>query len=240
MFDKMDADGSGRITHDDFLEFARANARKAQMALQSSRKGTKGSTPGAPKQTSTVAPSKERPTAAKAPAAARAAEGAAPSYRQNYSQNYSQNAPSDTVPNDRANPFVGVSAGENHSLGLRADGSIQGWGANQHGQVNVPNDRRNPFVAVSAGGAHSLGLRADGSIVAWGSNAFGQAPAPLPPAPAAEGAPPAHGPGSLPPIANPSAPASFQIDAPARSGGSPLGKGAPLQPIHRAPPSGPA
>jgi hypothetical protein len=54
-----------------------------------------------------------------------------------------------------------------HSLGLKGDGSIVGWGNNDFGQTNVsaPNTG---FVAVAAGGFHSLGLKADGSIVTWG------------------------------------------------------------------------
>jgi alpha-tubulin suppressor-like RCC1 family protein len=57
-------------------------------------------------------------------------------------------------------------AGEDHSLGLKADGSIVAWGRNQEGQCNVPAPNTG-FVAVAAGYDHSMGLKADGSIVAW-------------------------------------------------------------------------
>ena len=67
--------------------------------------------------------------------------------------------------------FVSVSAGDGHSLGLRSDGSVTGWGRNTEGQCLVPTGA---FSAASAGGFFSLGLRADGSVVGWGSNGSGQ------------------------------------------------------------------
>lgn len=55
----------------------------------------------------------------------------------------------------------------NHSLGLRADGSIEAWGANHYGQCDVP-DPNSEFVAIAAGNRFGLGLKSDGSIVGWG------------------------------------------------------------------------
>jgi len=80
---------------------------------------------------------------------------------------------------DLSGPFVAVAAGQYHSLGLKADGSIVAWGYNANGQceVSAPNTG---FVAVAAGYSHSLGLKADGSIVAWGSNYDGQCDVPAP------------------------------------------------------------
>ncbi|MBK9777694.1 MAG: hypothetical protein IPP62_15300 [bacterium] len=63
--------------------------------------------------------------------------------------------------------FASIAAGWNHSLGIRADGSIVGWGFNNVGQCDAPQPNTR-FVAVAGGGAHSLGLKADGTIVAWG------------------------------------------------------------------------
>ena len=74
--------------------------------------------------------------------------------------------------------FVAVAAGWNHSLGLKADGSITAWGLNNFGQCNVPEPNTG-FIAVAAGYGHSLGLKADGSIVAWGYNLFGQCNVPV-------------------------------------------------------------
>jgi hypothetical protein len=59
---------------------------------------------------------------------------------------------------------VAVAAGRNHSLGLRADGSIAAWGQNT---FNVPEPNTG-FVAVAADGTHSLVLRANHRIAAWG------------------------------------------------------------------------
>ena len=64
-----------------------------------------------------------------------------------------------------AGKFTAVSAGGNHSCGLRADGTIVCWGFNKYGQADPPDGK---FTAVSAGLYHSCGLRADGTIVCWG------------------------------------------------------------------------
>jgi hypothetical protein len=64
-------------------------------------------------------------------------------------------------------PFTQVAAGGEHSLGLRADGSIVAWGLNDYGQANVPAPNAD-FIGVAAGARHSVGLKSDGSLVAWG------------------------------------------------------------------------
>jgi hypothetical protein len=60
-----------------------------------------------------------------------------------------------------------VAAGYNHSLGLKADGSIVGWGGYGGGgtEMPVPNSG---FVAIAAGTNFSLGLRSDGSLAGFG------------------------------------------------------------------------
>jgi alpha-tubulin suppressor-like RCC1 family protein len=73
-----------------------------------------------------------------------------------------------------------ISAGSNHNLALRADGTIWAWGYGGQGRLGT-NDaiaRSSPvsivggitnWTKISAGSNHSLALRADGTIWAWGS-----------------------------------------------------------------------
>ena len=79
---------------------------------------------------------------------------------------------------------VAISAGDYHSLALKADGSIWAAGRNSYGQLGADDSiDRNTFtkimssdssdprvVAVSAGREHSLALKSDGSVWATGSN----------------------------------------------------------------------
>src|SRR5437016_8173733 len=87
---------------------------------------------------------------------------------------------------DRAagNGFKAIAAGAFHSLALKTDGSLVGWGSNEvfghdanpTGQATVPSG--NDFVAIAAGDFRSLALKADGSVVAWGDNSVGQTDTP--------------------------------------------------------------
>ena len=77
-----------------------------------------------------------------------------------------------------SNPsWVQVSAGEGHTCGLQADGTLACWGRNDHGQTTVPGPNAN-WVQVSAGRSHTCGLQADGTLVCWGDNTYGQASVP--------------------------------------------------------------
>jgi hypothetical protein len=77
--------------------------------------------------------------------------------------------------------WVQVSAGNEHSLGVRANGTAWAWGRNDYGQLgdNTATTRSSPvsvvggfsdWVQVSAGFQHSLGVRANGTAWAWGMN----------------------------------------------------------------------
>ena len=71
--------------------------------------------------------------------------------------------------------FTAVSAGEDHSCGLRTDSTIVCWGSNWRGKSDAP---AGTFIAVSAGGGHSCGLHTDSSVVCWGRDFDGQTDAP--------------------------------------------------------------
>ena len=65
--------------------------------------------------------------------------------------------------------MTAISAGWEHSLALRADGTVVAWGDNSYGQCSAPAEATN-IVAISAGYYHSLALRGDGTVLAWGAN----------------------------------------------------------------------
>jgi hypothetical protein len=84
---------------------------------------------------------------------------------------------------------VAIAAGEFHSLALRSDGTVIGWGLNSSGQaigaasltdtptngfVRLAGQLLSNVVAIAAGSAHSLALKQDGTVVAWGANNVGQ------------------------------------------------------------------
>ena len=71
-----------------------------------------------------------------------------------------------TIPIGLSN-VVAIAAGSFHSLALRADGTVVGWGGDSHGQTDIPSALSN-VVAIAAGDEHSLALRADGTVVGWG------------------------------------------------------------------------
>lgn len=81
---------------------------------------------------------------------------------------------------------VGVSAGYQHVLAVRADGTVWGWGKNDHNKLAQPStyvpspvpvqiQGLSNVTAVAAGREHSLALTRDGSVYGWGYNALGSA-----------------------------------------------------------------
>ncbi|MCY3805782.1 MAG: RCC1 domain-containing protein [bacterium] len=63
--------------------------------------------------------------------------------------------------------FTAVTAGLEHSCGLRTNGTIECWGGgtSDGGPADAPGGR---FTAVTAGSFHSCGLLSDGTITCWG------------------------------------------------------------------------
>ena len=82
-----------------------------------------------------------------------------------------QNAPTSL------NNVVAISTAADHSLALRSDGTVIGWGNDFDAQCTVPQGLNNA-VAIAAGTFFSLALKSDGTVVAWGDNQFGQAHVP--------------------------------------------------------------
>ena len=91
-------------------------------------------------------------------------------------------------------PFDGViaiAAGDDHSLALKADGTVWAWGSNDSGQLGTgesgsSTDRLYPtqlrdandepitgIVAIAAGSSQSFALKADGRLLGWGYNGYG-------------------------------------------------------------------
>jgi hypothetical protein len=71
-----------------------------------------------------------------------------------------------------------VAAGGAHSLVLKTNGVVLGWGDNTHRQLLAPPGLSG-VKAIGAGYYHSLALRNDGNVVAWGDNVEGQTNVPL-------------------------------------------------------------
>ena len=65
-----------------------------------------------------------------------------------------------------------VSAGDDHTVGLRSDGTVLAVGWNSDGQCDVSG--WTDIVAISAGDDHTVGLRSDGTVLAVGWNSDGQ------------------------------------------------------------------
>jgi len=81
--------------------------------------------------------------------------------------------------------YTAVAAGQWHSLALRSDGVIVGWGRNDAGlgQLNIPALPAGlRYTAVASGENHGFGLRSDGTLVGWGNNGVGQTNVPVLPA----------------------------------------------------------
>ena len=75
-----------------------------------------------------------------------------------------------------------VAAGSQHSVALKEDGTVVGWGRNHAGQVGdgSTTDRWSPVtittgvVAIAAGTQHTLAVKTDGTVVGWGSRLNGR------------------------------------------------------------------
>jgi len=98
---------------------------------------------------------------------------------------YSSGSRNTPVQVGSANDWDSVSAGNQHTLAIKTDGSLWAWGYNEYGQLGSDDnaDKNIPvrvgltydWAAVSAGkGYCTLAIKTDGSLWAWGNNEFGQ------------------------------------------------------------------
>ena len=62
-------------------------------------------------------------------------------------------------------------------MALKSDGTVVGWGDNNHGQAIAPAGSSN-VTAISAGQYHGLELRSDSTVIGWGDNGVAQATPP--------------------------------------------------------------
>ncbi len=82
--------------------------------------------------------------------------------------------------------WTSISAGVNHTVALKTDGSLYAWGRNEDGQLGMGADDTdsrtsptqigdaNDWTEIFAGGYHSMALKTNGSLWAWGNNEYGQ------------------------------------------------------------------
>lgn len=80
--------------------------------------------------------------------------------------------------------WVAVFAGPDHTVALKADGTLWGWGANGVGQLGDRTnlEGRDPvrigtdsdWASITARGDQTLAIKKDGRLFAWGLNADGQ------------------------------------------------------------------
>ena len=73
-----------------------------------------------------------------------------------------------------------ISAGVDHTCGIRTNGTVACWGDNSYGQATQPGDsfKQVSFKQVSANFYHTCGVRTVGTVACWGVNPWGQASPP--------------------------------------------------------------
>ena len=109
-----------------------------------------------------------------------------------WGRNSSSQPGDDTLPDSPITPFqigtatdwTAISAGSNHLLALKSDGSLWARGENNYGQLGDDTDTDRitlvrigadaDWSAIYTGRQHSLALKSDGSLWSWGDNYSGQ------------------------------------------------------------------
>jgi alpha-tubulin suppressor-like RCC1 family protein len=84
----------------------------------------------------------------------------------------------------QSNPWKKISPSTSHTMAIKTDGTIWGWGINTSGQLGL-NDAINrsnqtqigtdsDWYDISAGGLSSMALKTNGTLWSWGNNNTGQ------------------------------------------------------------------
>lgn len=74
-------------------------------------------------------------------------------------------------PDDLTN-IVQVACGNRHSMALRGDGTVVGWGDSNNGQRNGPTNLAG-IQSIACGRDHNLAVTTNGTVIAWGSALYG-------------------------------------------------------------------
>ncbi len=75
------------------------------------------------------------------------------------------------------NDVMALSTAMDHSLALRAGGTVTAWGNNFDGQCDVPADLGSA-KGVAAGAFFSVAVEEDGTVAAWGDTSGGNCKCP--------------------------------------------------------------
>jgi len=100
-----------------------------------------------------------------------------PQYDKSLVLGWGNNTWGQTTPPSGLSNITAIAAGTNHSLAVRANGTVVAWGDNSSNQTAVPAGLTG-VSTVAAAGDHSLALRTSGTVVAWGSNSSGESDVP--------------------------------------------------------------
>jgi alpha-tubulin suppressor-like RCC1 family protein len=84
-----------------------------------------------------------------------------------------------------ASNIVAITAGYDHSLALKSDGTLLSWGSDERGQLGndtvlvnqslpVAVSGASNIVAIAAGNRFSLALKSTGTMLSWGHDFYGQ------------------------------------------------------------------
>ena len=91
---------------------------------------------------------------------------------------FGNNGNGQSLPPAGLTSVTSLAAASYHSLALRSDGTVVGWGSNFFGETSIPPGLGGVVALASGGSYYSVALKSDGTVVGWGNNADAQAAAP--------------------------------------------------------------